>query len=79
MSSWPEFVEGSGNMVRLRSESESESVSVDYVAGDDEDTNHVVVRATGSGPLFHAVLGCVAYELAAHSDNVCVARWNNVA
>jgi hypothetical protein len=77
MSSWPEFVEGSGYMVRLRSE--SESISVDYVTGDDEDSNHVVVRATGSGPLFHAVLGCAAYELAVHSDNVCVARWNNVA
>lgn len=77
MSAWPEFIEGSGYMVRLRSE--AENISVDYVAGDDEDTNHVVVRGVGRGPLFHAVLGCVTYELSGHSDNVSVNRWHNVA
>jgi hypothetical protein len=74
MRDWPEFTRGEGYLVDL--EGHSERVSVRLVPASDDDCQHVVVQGDPEGRLFHAVLGRVAYALAANSDNVTVCRWS---
>lgn len=74
MRDWPEFTRGEGCFVDL--EGRGERVSVRLVPASDDDCQHVLVRGVPVGRLFHAVLGHVAYALAAHSDNVTVCRWS---
>ena len=75
MRGWPEFVVGEGYDVELNNQ--AEHVTVKLVSADDEDNQHVLVRGTGVGPLFQQVLGCVAFAMAAHSDEVLVMQWRD--
>lgn len=74
MRAWPEFTGGEGYGVDL--EGNGERVSVRLVPASGDDCQHVLVQGVPVGRLFHAVLGQVAYALAAHSDNVTVCRWS---
>ena len=76
MRVWPEFVAGKGYDVELNSA--AEHVTVKLVSESDEDSRHVLVRGTGVGSLFHRVLGCVAFAMAAHSDEVMIMRWRDL-
>ena len=74
---WPEFVRGecySGDLA-----SGEESIVVRFVeAVEDVDSQHVLAQGTGVGRLFDAVAGRVMYEMAAHSDDLQVMRWNDL-
>jgi hypothetical protein len=74
MQSWPEFVSGSGYRVSLSSE--NERVNVALITESEEEGKYVVVRGEGDGPLFQRALGCVAYALAGHSDDISIMRWS---
>jgi len=76
MRDWPEFVEGEGYAVRLRSPESEESVDVAYVERDGEEAPYVRVRSTAGQELFERTLGAVTYALAAHSDNLMIYRWD---
>ena len=73
MRAWPEFVAGEGYQVELQGA--GERVFVRFVPAQDDDCQHILVQGEREGRLFQAVLGQVAYALAAHSDNVTVCRW----
>ena len=75
MRSWPEFRLGEGYDVRLASAHEQVAVELVPRNESEEESAFVRVRGDGEGPLFHAVLGCVAYAMSAHSDSVSISRW----
>ena len=50
-------------------------VIVELVPRDEDDSDHIVIRAEHESRLFHLVVGFVSYALAAHSDNVQLMRW----
>lgn len=76
MSHWPEFMEGKDYSVRLKSRETEEIVEIAYVERDDNEAPYVYVRSTAGGELFQRALGTVTYELAAHSDNLMIYRWD---
>jgi hypothetical protein len=69
---FPEFTDGAGYDVNLRTEDRKEEVTVRFVEG--EHAPHVLVRGTGDGFLFDRVVGRVIWALSAHSDNLQVDR-----
>ena len=75
MRSWPEFVQGDGYAVTLRSCTEEVSTSLE----NDEGDPYVFVRGATEGPLFFRVLGATLYALAGNSDSVWprVTRWDS--
>lgn len=73
MSSWPEFVNGSGYSVTLKSPDEVVAISLHEAK--DDDSRHVVVEGTGGGALFERALGAAVFAMSAHSDSVWVSRW----
>src|SRR5262245_5676630 len=75
MRSWQEFVRGEGYKVELKNS--AERVTVALIPEQDDDTQYVLVRGEGAGQLFERVLGCVAFAMAAHSDDVAVMRWRD--
>jgi hypothetical protein len=70
MRDWPEFVDGSGYDVNLRSA--EEEVSVRY--HEDEEEPYVMIASSHVGPLFERVTGRVAYALSGHSDYLMMYR-----
>jgi hypothetical protein len=73
LGSWPEFVSGREYEADLRSSDELVLVRLEQ----DEGQLFVRVRGSGTGPLFHRVLGTVTHALSAHSDSVWVMRWSD--
>jgi hypothetical protein len=73
MRDWPEFVAGQEYSVDLKSPTSEEAVCVRYV--EDGEEHYVAVSSSGTGTLFDRVLGRVIYALAAHSDNLMIARY----
>jgi len=77
MKGWPEFVDGEGYSVRLKSPESAETVEVALVERVGDESPYVYVRSTTGKALFERVLGTVTYALAAHSDNLMVYRWDS--
>jgi hypothetical protein len=73
MRDWPEFVRGEEYSVELAAD--DERVFITMVERSEDDSAHVLVRGELGGRLFLLALGGVAYELAAHSDDLSVMRW----
>ena len=73
MQSWPEFVRGEEYTVELAAE--DEQVFITMVDRTEDDSAHVLVRGEFGGRLFLLALGAVTYELAAHTDDLSVMRW----
>ena len=73
LGNWPEFVSGHEYNVDLQDGEESVSVRLER----DADQSFVRVRGSGTGPLFHKVLGTVIHALSAHSDDVWLTRWSD--
>jgi hypothetical protein len=69
MRPWPEFVEGQGYTVALRSDYGPLAVQLH-----DDDGTYVSVTGPTEGLLFERVLGKVIYELSKHSDDLTVHR-----
>jgi hypothetical protein len=74
MSSWPEFVSGSGYTVELTVPDGTECVSVARAEANSEDLPYVRISGAVPGTLFDRVLGRVVLALAAHSDTLVVKR-----
>jgi len=64
LQSFPEFIDGVGYDVDLRTEDRKEEVTVRFVEG--EHASHVLVRGSGDGFLFDRVVGRVIWALSAH-------------
>ena len=73
LRAWPEFVAGEGYTVELQSPSERVSVRPEF----DEDQMFIRLTGSGTGPLFHRVLGTTVHTLSAHSDSVFITRWSS--
>ncbi|MDR3479895.1 MAG: hypothetical protein P4L91_04200 [Burkholderiaceae bacterium] len=73
MQSWPEFVNGEGYNVTLKSDTEEVSTTLEH----NEDQPIVVVRGRGDGQLFNSVLGATLFAMAGNSDDLWtrVMRW----
>ena len=76
-SEWSEFVEGKEYDVILRSNN-GEEVTTKYIVETEDEIEDKFVRVKGNqnGPLFQRVLGAVSYQMAQHSDNLMVHKWN---
>jgi hypothetical protein len=70
---WPEFVAGEDYSVELQSSSERVLVRPEF----DEEQMFIRLTGSGSGPLFHRVLGVAIHALSAHSDSVFITRWSS--
>jgi hypothetical protein len=79
MSSWPEFVSGSGYTVELATPDGTESVSVTRSEANSDDLPCVRISGSAAGTLFDRVLGRVIFSLAAHSDTLVVKRTGTTA
>jgi len=73
LRAWPEFLAGEGYTVELQSPSERISVQPEF----DEGQMFIRLTGTGTGPLFHRVLGATVHSLSAHSDSVFITRWSS--
>jgi len=74
MNSWVEFVAGEEDSVDLKDTLTQEEESVRFVEASEGEIPHILIRSNKYGPLFERVVGCTAYALSAHSDNLMLKR-----
>ena len=74
-SEWPEFVEGEGYDVLLKS-SEGYEVVIKYKQDTEDgcEDKYISVKGKKNSALFHRALGLTIYLLSTHSDNLIVQK-----
>ena len=68
-SGWPEFVEGEGYRVLLKS-SGGEQVDIEYE--EKEEMSYIKIYSNKGGKVFERAVGLSTYLLSQHSDNLVV-------
>ena len=71
-SNWPEFVEGKGYDILLRSEGEEVFTKYVLERDDEIENRYVIIKSNMGGALFQRALGFATFLMSQHSDTLMI-------